>query len=42
MSQLALDDVDRHALSSEFNRVRMAQLVRCEPASDAGFAGELA
>jgi hypothetical protein len=42
MPQLALDDVDRHALSSELYSVRVTQLVGREPASDAGLGGKLA
>jgi hypothetical protein len=34
--ELALDDVQRHALASEFERVRVTQLVRREPTPDAG------
>jgi hypothetical protein len=40
VSQLALDDVQRHALTLELERVRMAQLVRREPAPDPGADGE--
>src|SRR5512133_556208 len=35
MPELALDDVQRHALARELERVRMAQLVRSEPAPNA-------
>ena len=34
MAELALDDVQRHALAGELDRVRVAQLVRGEPAPD--------
>jgi len=33
--ELPLDDVQRHALTGEFERMRMAQLMRREPAPDA-------
>jgi hypothetical protein len=42
MAELALDDVKRHALAGELERVRVAQLVRPEPVPDAGAGGELA
>jgi hypothetical protein len=42
MPQLALNDVQRHALAGELERVRVAQLVRREPAPDSGLGGELA
>jgi hypothetical protein len=42
MPQLALDDVERHPLAGELERVRMAQLVRREPAPDPGAGGEAA
>ena len=42
MSELALDDVDRHALAREFDRMRVAQLMGREPASDPSIDGELA
>ena len=35
MTELALDDIHRHSLSGELYRVRVAQLMRREPASDA-------
>ena len=35
MAELALDDVQRHALARELERVRVAQLVGREPAPDA-------
>jgi len=34
-AQLSLDDVQRHALSGELNRVRVTQLMRCEAPPDA-------
>ena len=40
MPELALDDVQRHALAGELERVRVAQLVRREPAPDACLGGE--
>jgi hypothetical protein len=40
VAQLALDDVQRDALAREFERVRVARLVRREPAPDAGLGGE--
>jgi hypothetical protein len=40
MSQLALDDVQRHALARELQRVRVAQLMRSEPAPDARLGRE--
>jgi hypothetical protein len=40
MPELALDDVERHALARELERVRVAQLVRREPAPDPGQCGE--
>jgi hypothetical protein len=40
MAELALDDVQRHALAGQFERVRVAQLVRRKPASHAGVRGE--
>ena len=40
MAELALDDVQRHALPGEFERVRVAQLVRREPAPDSGLCCE--
>jgi hypothetical protein len=39
VSQLALDDVQRHALTRELNGVRVTQLARGEP-PDAGADGE--
>jgi hypothetical protein len=36
MTKLALDHVERHALASHLYGVRVAQLVRREPAPDAG------
>ena len=40
MAELALDDVERHALASELDGVRVAQLVRREAAPDPGVGGE--
>jgi len=40
MSELALDDVDVHPLSSELDRVRVPQLMRREPAAHAGLRGK--
>jgi len=34
--EMALDDVHRHALPCELDRVRMAQLMGCEAAPDPG------
>jgi hypothetical protein len=42
VTELALDDVQRHALAREFQRMRVAQLVRREAAPDAGASGKLA
>jgi hypothetical protein len=42
MPELALDNVQRHALAGELERVSVAQLVRRKPASDAGAGGEAA
>ena len=41
MAELALDDVDRDAFAGELDRVRVAQLMGCEPATDPGLSGEL-
>jgi hypothetical protein len=38
--QLPLDDVQRHALAREFERMRVAQLVPTEAAPNAGVGGE--
>ena len=38
--ELALDDVERDALAGELQRVRMAQLVRREPAPDPRLSSE--
>jgi hypothetical protein len=38
--ELAPDDVERNALAGEFQRVRVAQLVRGEPAPDPRLSGE--
>ena len=40
MPELALDDVQRHALAGELQGVRVAQLVRRKPAPDAGAGGD--
>ena len=40
VSELALNDVQRHALAGELEGVRVAQLVRREPAPHAGLGGE--
>jgi hypothetical protein len=40
VSQLALDDVQQHALTRELNGVRVTQLVRGEPTPDPGADGE--
>jgi hypothetical protein len=42
MPQLALDDVQRHAFTGELERMGVAQLVRGEPAPNAGLGGESA
>ena len=42
MPELALNDVHRHALAGELDRVRVAQLMRREPATDPGLSSELA
>ena len=42
MTELALDDVHRHALAGELDGMRMAQLMRREAASDARLGGMLA
>ena len=39
MPELALDHVQRHALTRQLNRVSMAQLVWSEASPDAGFGG---
>ena len=39
MPELSLDGVDRHAFAGELDGVRMAQLMRCEAASDARLGG---
>jgi hypothetical protein len=36
MPELALNDVQRHALAGELERVRVTQLVRRKPAPDPG------
>ena len=40
MPELALDDVGRHALARQLERVRVAQLVRREPVPDTGADGD--
>ena len=40
MPELALDDVDRHSLTSELDGVRVPQLMRREPPTHAGLGGE--
>jgi hypothetical protein len=40
MRQLALDDVQRHALPGQLERMRVAQLVRSKPAPDARVDGD--
>jgi hypothetical protein len=40
VAELALDDVERDALASELERVRVAQLVRRKAAPDAGAGGK--
>jgi hypothetical protein len=40
MPELALNDVQRHALAGELKRVRVAQLMRREPAPDARLGRE--
>jgi hypothetical protein len=40
VAELALDDVERHALACELDGVRVAQLVRCEAAPDPRLRGE--
>ena len=42
MPDLALDDVQRHPLAGELERMRMAQLMRREAASDSGSGGNAA
>jgi hypothetical protein len=42
VAQLPLDDVQRHALTRELEGVGVVQLVRGEPAPDAGAGGESA
>jgi hypothetical protein len=42
VAELALDDVERDALAGELERMRVAQLMRREPAPDAGAGGEAA
>jgi len=40
VAELALNDVERHTLAGELERVCVAQLMRREPAPDAGLGGE--
>jgi hypothetical protein len=40
VAELALDDVERNALTRELERVRAAQLVRRKAAPDSGAGGE--
>jgi hypothetical protein len=40
MPELALNDVQRHALAREFKCVRVAQLMRREPSPDARLGRE--
>jgi hypothetical protein len=40
VAELALNDVQRHALARELERVRVAQLMRREPAPDARLGRE--
>jgi hypothetical protein len=40
VAELALDYIERNSLAREFDRVSIAQLVRREPAPDAGLYGE--
>jgi hypothetical protein len=40
VAEPALNDVQRHGLSSELERVRMAQLMRREAPPDTGAGGE--
>jgi hypothetical protein len=40
VAELALDDVERNALTRQLKRVRVAQLVRREAAPDPGAGGE--
>ena len=42
VSELALDDVQWHALAGDFERVRVAQLMRREPSPDARLKGDAA
>jgi hypothetical protein len=42
MSELALDDVDRHSFAGELDGMRVAQLIGREPPPDAGVDGERA
>jgi hypothetical protein len=40
MAELALDDVERNALTGELERMRVAQRVRRKAAPDPGMGGE--
>ena len=40
MPELALDNVQRHTLAGELNRVRVTQLMRGEPTPDARLDSE--
>jgi hypothetical protein len=40
VAELPLDDVQRHALAGEFERVRKARLMRSKAAPDRGASGE--
>jgi hypothetical protein len=40
VAELALDDVQRHALADELERMRVTELVRREAAPDPGPSGE--
>jgi hypothetical protein len=42
VAELALDDVQGNTLTCEFERVGVAQLMRCEAAPDAGLHSEAA
>ncbi len=40
MAELALNDVERHALASHFHRVGVTELMRREAAPHAGLGGD--
>lgn len=42
MAELALDHNQRYAFASHLDRMRVAQLVRCKPATNSGRRGEAA